>query len=33
MVMVPEPQPGWAFVQVPGYAALGFDVPVSVPAP
>ncbi len=31
MVMVPEPQPGWASVQAPGYAALGFSVPVSVP--
>jgi len=33
MVMVPEPQPGWAFVEVAGYAPHRFDAPVTVQAP
>ena len=32
MLMVPEPEPGWAFVEVPGFAPLAFAAPVTVPA-
>ena len=31
MLMIPEPQPGWASVEVPGYAAHRFDAGVTVP--
>jgi hypothetical protein len=33
MLLVPEPQPGWAFVDVPGYPPHRFDAPITVPAP
>jgi len=31
MVMVPDPQPGWAAVEVPGYTPHRFDAAVTVP--
>jgi hypothetical protein len=33
MLMIPEPQPGWAFVAVPGQPPHRFDAPITVPAP
>jgi hypothetical protein len=33
MLMVPEPQTGWVYVAVPGYAPHRFDAGVTVPAP
>jgi hypothetical protein len=32
-VLVPEPVAGWHAVRAPGYNALGFSEPVSVPQP
>jgi hypothetical protein len=32
-IMVPEPQPGWHAVRVPGWPALAFNAPIAVPPP
>jgi hypothetical protein len=33
MLMVPEPQPGWAAIEISGAPPLSFSAPVSVPSP